>query len=1081
MPAQQSNNTVNNQSLISAPLNPQFVKYQESLNNTVRSNSIVLSKSSALSDSDAEFLTGYIPGPVDLSYLKGEQITPDSGIHAEFQALSAYPDSYDLRSLGKVTPVEDQGTSGCCWAFATYASLESYLLPGETWDFSENNLKNTAGFDLNPNSGGGNEFMSTAYLVRWSGPVASQDDPYNPSSVSSPTDLPVQQHVQNVLFIPGRNNSTDNNNIKWVLENYGAVYTTIYATGGIVGYYTDSYFNASTNSYYYTINDSGSNHAVAIVGWDDNYSRNNFSTPPPGNGAFIVKNSWGTDWGDNGYFYVSYYDTCIGSDNAVFTSEPTSDYDNIYQYDPLGWTTSMGFTNISSAWFANVFVANANQQLTSVGFYTPQINSQYTIYIYNGSINNKILLESQSGSIQVPGYYTIPLNSDILLKVGQSFCIEVDLSTPGYDYPISIEAPISDYSGNATANASESWVSTDGQSWTDITKIYTNTNVCLKAYTNDIVGIDPESLNITEGCTGNYSIVLRSQPGSNVMVNILNDSLVNVNRSSVVFSLSNWSIPQYVAVTAVGDYMIGDNMTDVITHSVSSSDPYYNEAPVDNLTINLANNSVASQPYLLFNSTAYFVNENAGTVEVNVTRLVNTSLSASVNYTTGGGNATVSNYKNTSGILYFPPGSTNETITVPVIDDGIFDTQKCFNIILSNASNVSLGATTTTVYINNTDPTPSFNFSAPSYNANWSDNNATITITKTGQTAIPSSVNYFTTNGNASAGVDYAATNGTITFQPADMSESFNVSLLHDHGATGNTSFNVTLSSAKNATISTSGTADVEIILLNPPPPLADFASNVTSGSAPLVVQFNDTSIGNNITSRQWNFGDGSDNSTVPDPVHIFGNNSSSDAGYNVTLTVTNEAGSSTKQVMNYITVDPESTFTISLVSGWNLISVPLNISNNDIEQFFPADVLDGIVDVWGWNETTQNWMYFSPDPVAWFADNYPNITSIETGKAYWVEMNKSASFTITGTIPSTAPASPVQLGSSWNFVGPTGLTSSTPEALYPSNVVDVWGWNETTQNWVYYSPDPVAWFEDNYPELTSIEPGHGYWVELPG
>jgi sugar lactone lactonase YvrE len=175
-----------------------------------------------------------------------------------------------------------------------------------------------------------------------------------------------------------------------------------------------------------------------------------------------------------------------------------------------------------------------------------------------------------------------------------------------------------------------------------------------------------------------------------------------------------------------------------------------------------------------------------------------------------------------------------------------------------------------------------------------------------------------------------------------------------------------------------------------------------------------------------------------------------------------------------------ETSYMLNLVSGWNLISVPLNVSDNSIEDFFPADVLDGIVDVWGWNESAQNWMYYSPDPVAWFAANYPAITNMEAGNAYWVEMNKSASFTVNGTIPSSAPASPVGLGSSWNFVGPTGLIASTPEELYPGNVVDVWGWNATAQNWVYYSPDPVAWFAENYPELTSISPGNGYWVELP-
>ena len=122
--------------------------------------------------------------------------------------LSA-PAYYDLRALNKVTNIKDQGDIGGCWAFATYASMESYLMPGENWIFSENNMKNLLsyaypeGFDLN-SSDGGNEFMSTAYLARWSGPVNESDDPYSTNSDLSPQNLSIQKHVQNVLYLPDR-------------------------------------------------------------------------------------------------------------------------------------------------------------------------------------------------------------------------------------------------------------------------------------------------------------------------------------------------------------------------------------------------------------------------------------------------------------------------------------------------------------------------------------------------------------------------------------------------------------------------------------------------------------------------------------------------------------------------------------------------------------------------------------------------------------------------------------------------------------------------------------------------------------
>ena len=170
--------------------------------------------------------------------------------------------------------------------------------------------------------------MAMAYLTRWSGPVNESDDPYNASSTTSPTNLNVQKHVQNAYVIPDRSNSTDNNNIKSALMSYGAIFTSMYMS--------DTYYNATDAAYYDNIATSG-NHAVTIVGWDDSYSRYKFSRIPPGDGAFIVKNSWGSSWGDSGYFYVSYYDKNFGLNNVIFTADPASNYGHIYQYDPLGW------------------------------------------------------------------------------------------------------------------------------------------------------------------------------------------------------------------------------------------------------------------------------------------------------------------------------------------------------------------------------------------------------------------------------------------------------------------------------------------------------------------------------------------------------------------------------------------------------------------------------------------------------------------------------------------------------------------------------------------------------------------------
>ncbi|MDD8021453.1 MAG: C1 family peptidase, partial [Acidobacteriota bacterium] len=324
-----------------APLNKAFVEY--------------LSQSSKVLRYTADgHPLGLIPGPIDFSYLKGKSITRP-------KVVKAIPASYDLRTMNKLTSVKNQGGCGSCWAFATYGSLESFLMPGEVRDFSEQHLIDNHGFDYGP-CDGGQINMSMAYLARWGGPVSEADDPYiSGSGGVGVISYPVRKHVQEVMLIPGRSTATDNDLIKAAIMNYGAVYTSMS--------WVDASYN-STYKTYYNSGTSGGGHAVAIVGWDDNFDAAKFNTAPPGNGAFIVKNSWGSSWGDHGYFYVSYYDYFLGSEsNAVVKAESAAKYLVNYQYDPLGWVTGLSYGS-DTAWMANVFQSQDDLPLRAVGFYT---------------------------------------------------------------------------------------------------------------------------------------------------------------------------------------------------------------------------------------------------------------------------------------------------------------------------------------------------------------------------------------------------------------------------------------------------------------------------------------------------------------------------------------------------------------------------------------------------------------------------------------------------------------------------------------------------------------------------------------
>jgi C1A family cysteine protease len=366
--------------------------------------------------------------------------------------------------------VEDQGSCGSCWTFATYGSLESYLLPAQLSSFSENNLNNAHGFDT-PCCNGGDMVMSTAYLARWggtmqSGPVATACDPYT-ASCSDTTSCSIQEHVQNVYFLPLKQSPMDNNAIKSALMTYGGVYSAFDWLGDMRAQTT--YWNPSTAAYYDHATQGG-NHAVTIVGWDDNFPATSFSTAPPGNGAWICKNSWGTSWGQSGYFYVSYYDKNMGStENAVVTAEPVTNYAANYQYDPLGWVGSWGSGGSSTLWGANVFTAQTGN-LKAVGLYAVAPNMQYTIQIYTDPTNTPTdgkLVATQSGSETYAGYYTIPLGTTVPLTSGHKFAVVIEFTTPGYPKPLPTQEYIQGYSSNVINSPGQSYYSRDGSSWSD--------------------------------------------------------------------------------------------------------------------------------------------------------------------------------------------------------------------------------------------------------------------------------------------------------------------------------------------------------------------------------------------------------------------------------------------------------------------------------------------------------------------------------------------------------------------------------------------------------------------------------------
>ncbi len=300
-----------------------------------------------------------------------------------------------------------------------------------------------------------------------------------------------------MIWLPDRAAGQNPDWLKQAIMEGGAVYTAMHwvePDGGIA-------WKSATNSYYY----SGSNvpdHAVAIVGWDDSYSKTNFYLTPPGNGAFIVRNSWGSDWGQGGYFYVSYYDTVFArcDSNTLFhNAEVPGCYSNIYQYDPLGLTRAIHCER-DSVWGASIFQACSNESLTAVSFYAIDNNTNYEIRIHTGVRANEPVSGTRqlfnTGTAAWAGYHTVNLSNPVALTTGEQFSIIVKFSTPGGVALLALESPLSGYSSRASASAGESFFSIDGISWLDSATYYNSpsdlrgSNVCIKAYTTFPVQIN---------------------------------------------------------------------------------------------------------------------------------------------------------------------------------------------------------------------------------------------------------------------------------------------------------------------------------------------------------------------------------------------------------------------------------------------------------------------------------------------------------------------------------------------------------------------------------------------------------------
>ena len=366
--------------------------------------------------------TGFIPPPVDLSHLKGDRMP--EGVRA-----AALPSKWDWRDQGVVTSVKDQGACGACYAFATIGNIESKLLldGAGSYDFSENNAKECNWYDSS--CGGGNYKKMASWLSK-KGVVLESCDPYVPSNVACKTTCSYIKTLLDWRIISG-NVVPSTNVLKGYIYTYGPVYTSMYAGDGDAW---ETEFDNYDGSY--TLHYTGPetpNHAVLIVGWDDSL------THAGGTGGWIVKNSWGTDWGDNGYFYIAYGSASIGKYSSFVYD--LRDYDpngDIMYYDEGGWSVSTGYGD-TTAWGLVKFIPASNATVTRVEFWTTDATTDVDVYLYDdfdGTAPSNLLWSSLNHSFAEAGYHGVAVNPPLAVTGGNDVVAVVKFTNVSYTYPL---------------------------------------------------------------------------------------------------------------------------------------------------------------------------------------------------------------------------------------------------------------------------------------------------------------------------------------------------------------------------------------------------------------------------------------------------------------------------------------------------------------------------------------------------------------------------------------------------------------------------------------------------------------------